>query len=82
MNYNTLQLSDPNMFAPVQNMTEEEAMEFAREQARSWRNLQLSLTDYIVSIPDHPEKEANIAYRQALRDWPLASDFPAAKPTL
>tara|TARA_R110001632_G_scaffold2730_1_gene12111 strand:+ start:2642 stop:2959 length:318 start_codon:yes stop_codon:yes gene_type:complete len=49
---------------------------------RSWRNEELSNTDYIVPLIDHPDHTATLAYRVALRDWPSTSDFPDTKPTL
>jgi len=51
-------------------------------EARDWRNQELSATDYIVPLTDHPDHAATLAYRVALRDWPSTSDFPDAKPTL
>jgi|SRR5690606_28440742 len=49
---------------------------------RTWRNAQLSATDYL-TMPDYPLTEAAraelYAYRQALRDWPQASGFPIAE---
>ena len=50
--------------------------------AREWRDAELRNTDYIVQIPDHPQKSAYTTYRVALRDWPSTSDFPGTKPTL
>jgi len=38
MNYNQLHESDPYTYPPIGDMTEEEAMELARQEARSWRN--------------------------------------------
>ena len=50
--------------------------------AKDWRNKELKSSDWIVQIPDHPEKAAHTAYREKLRDWPSTSEFPATKPTL
>ena len=52
------------------------------QTARDWRNAELKATDYIVQIPDHPEKAAYTTYRVALRDWPSTSDFPGTRPEL
>ena len=52
------------------------------QTARDWRNAELIATDYIVQIPDHPERAAYITYRVALRGWPASSDFPGTKPNL
>jgi len=50
--------------------------------AKLWRNEELSKTDHIVPLTDHPDHAATLAYRQTLRDWPSTSDFPETKPTL
>jgi len=53
------------------------------EIAREWRNQELVDSDWMMSIPDHPQFEAYKTYRTKLRDWPASeSDFPDTKPTL
>ena len=47
-----------------------------------WRNLELLISDWIVKIPDHPQRAAYITYRAALREWPATSDFPLIRPEL
>lgn len=46
---------------------------------RGWRNAQILGTDYLVT-PDYPLSDGQrtelYAYRQALRDWPAAGNFP------
>ena len=59
-----------------------ETQEDREEKARAWRDRELSNTDYIVYVTDHPQHSDYMAYRVALRDWPSTSDFPATKPTL
>ena len=54
----------------------------AEEEGRMWRDSELSATDYIVPLSDHPQRDAYIAYRTALRNWPSTEDFPATRPTL
>ena len=54
----------------------------AEEEARQWRDGELSSTDYIVPLTDHPQHAAYMTYRVALRDWPSTADFPDTKPTL
>ena len=54
----------------------------AEETERTWRDSELSATDYIVPLSDHPQRDAYIAYRTALRNWPSTEDFPATRPTL
>jgi hypothetical protein len=54
----------------------------AEEEGRTWRDSELSATDYIVPLSDHPQRDAYIAYRTALRNWPSTEDFPATRPEL
>ena len=54
----------------------------AEEAARMWRDMELSATDYIVPLTDHPQHAAYMAYREALRDWPSTDSFPATRPEL
>ena len=53
-----------------------------RGDARSWRDMELLATDYIVPLTDHPQRDAYMTYRQNLRDWPSTSNFPDTKPTV
>ena len=59
-----------------------ETQEDINNSAKLWRNEELSKTDYIVPLTDHPDYATTLAYRQTLRDWPSTSDFPDTKPTL
>ena len=54
----------------------------AEEEGRMWRDSELSATDYIVPLSDHPQRDAYITYREALRQWPSTEDFPATRPEL
>jgi len=54
----------------------------AEESARMWRDSELTATDYIVPLTDHPQRAAYMTYRQALRDWPSTADFPDTRPVL
>ena len=54
----------------------------AEETARQWRDGELSATDYIVPLTDHPQRDAYITYREALRQWPSTEDFPDNPPKL
>ena len=54
----------------------------AAVEARAWRDLELGVTDIVSGIADHPQHDAYIAYRVALRAWPSTGDFPATKPVL
>ena len=62
--------------------TAEEIEEAAAEEARQWRDGQLSSSDFIVPLSDHPQRAAYMTYRTALRNWPSTDAFPATKPTL
>jgi len=52
----------------------------AEEEARQWRNIKLSSTDYIVPLTDHPQHAAYISYRESLRSWPSTDSFPDTRP--
>ena len=54
----------------------------AEEEARQWRNGELSASDFIVPLSDHPQRAAYMTYRTALRNWPSTEDFPETRPTL
>ena len=54
----------------------------AAEEARQWRDMELSSSDFIVPLSDHPQRAAYMTYRTALRNWPSTDAFPATKPTL
>ena len=54
----------------------------AEEEGRMWRDSELSATDYIVPLTDHPQRDAYITYREALRQWPNTDSFPATRPEL
>ena len=51
-------------------------------QEKMWRDLELSATDYIMPLSDHPQRDAYITYREALRQWPSTDSFPATRPEL
>ena len=54
----------------------------AEVTARMWRDMELSSSDYIVPLSDHPQRAAYISYRESLRSWPSTDSFPATKPIL
>jgi len=64
-----------NFAAPVKSQEEIEA------EAKTWRNFELSSTDFIVPLTDYPNHASWITYRQELRDWTATEDFPNIKPT-
>jgi len=51
-------------------------------EARQWRNGELSSSDYIVPLSDHPQRAAYMAYRESLRAWPSTAAFPDTRPVL
>tara|TARA_R110000744_G_scaffold223986_1_gene342621 strand:- start:201 stop:497 length:297 start_codon:yes stop_codon:yes gene_type:complete len=54
----------------------------AEEEGRMWRDSELSATDYIVPLSDHPQRDAYITYREELRQWPSTDAWPATRPEL
>ena len=54
----------------------------AEDAARIWRNAELESTDKAAQTPDWPNRDNILTYRQALRDWPSTSNFPATRPEL
>lgn len=52
----------------------------AEEEARQWRDAELSFTDQAAQTPDWPNRENILTYRQALRDWPATDAFPDTRP--
>ena len=50
--------------------------------ARAWRDGELIDTDQAAQIPDWPNRDNILAYRQVLRDWPATADFPDTRPEL
>ena len=54
----------------------------AAEEARMWRNGELTSTDTAAQTPDWPNRDNILLYRTALRNWPSTSDFPATRPEL
>ena len=54
----------------------------AAEAGRMWRDVELSSSDYIVPLSDHPQRAAYMTYRESLRAWPSTDAFPETRPTL
>ena len=52
----------------------------AEEEARQWRDGELSSSDFIVPLSDHPQRAAYITYRESLRAWPSTDSFPDTRP--
>jgi len=68
---------------PVPQESDEVKAEIAILEGRAWRDAELNRTDRFVSVTDHPDHTAIIAYRVALRNWPGTDSFPSGtKPTL
>ena len=64
------------------DLTPEPVEPTAEEEARTWRNGELSATDTASQTPDWPNRDNILTYRTALRNWPSTSDFPATRPEL
>jgi len=62
------------------NRTAEQIIEDNINEAKKWRNTELSDTDWVLPVIDHPQHAQYLTYRQALRDWPIAESFPDTKP--
>ena len=78
-NFDSFELEVEPAPEPLSDEEELLALDFL---ARQWRDEELKTSDWIVQVPDHPQKAAYTTYRAALRSWPSTSDFPATKPTL
>ena len=57
-------------------LAEEDLLEYKKQEERGWRDAELAITDQIALIPDYPNKDAYLVYRQELRDYPSQPDFP------
>ena len=62
--------------------SESELLALKKREEREWRDYELQRTDALILLPDHPDKDNFTTYRQALRDWPSAGNFPDTRPTL
>ena len=81
MPYTIKQARSSDFYKNVQDSDEQKA-QFARFEARMWRDGELNRTDKFVTVTDHPDHTAIMAYRVALRNWPATNDFPDTKPTI
>jgi hypothetical protein len=62
------------------NRTAEQIIEDNINEAKQWRNTELSDTDWVLPVIDHSQHAQYLTYRQALRDWPETESFPDTKP--
>ena len=60
----------------------EQVLETQEVYAKQWRDAELTRTDILVAIPDHPQRAALLTYRADLRTWPSTDAFPSTRPTL
>lgn len=74
---NISDLNIKNKVEAIASMSEEQLLEYKKETEKDWRNKELSSTDWIVPITDHPKNAAYLVYRQELRDYPQQEDFPS-----
>jgi len=97
MIYNILSAADGNIINRINSSAEFVAANFehyelyvaptpaeptAEEEARQWRDGELSSSDTAAQTPDWPNRDNILTYRTALRDWPASDDFPDTRPTL
>lgn len=61
---------------PDDLLTADELLAKKTQKEKTWRNEELSSTDWIVPVIDHPKHSAYLTYRQELRDYPQQTDFP------
>ena len=54
----------------------------AEQEARMWRDMELTSTDQASQTSDWPNRDNILLYRTALRDWPSTADFPSTRPVL
>ena len=52
------------------------------EEARMWRDGELTRTDTFQLLDDYPNAANLTTYRAALRDWPSTTDYPDTKPVM
>lgn len=57
------------------------AYHWTEKEAKAWRNKELKMTDWIVSVTDHSDRDAYLEYRAQLRNWPNTDNFPFFPPT-
>jgi len=58
----------------------EQVLETQEVYAKQWRDAELTRTDILVAIPDHPQRAALLTYRTDLRAWPSTDSFPDTRP--
>ena len=63
-------------------VSEQDKLAITEADGRQWRDAELSASDFIVPITDHPQRAAYITYRESLRAWPSTADFPDTRPTI
>ena len=67
---------------PIPQESDEQKAEFARFEARMWRDGELNRTDKFVTVTDHPDHAKIMDLRIRLRNWPSTDSFPDTRPTL
>lgn len=73
---NISDLNTRNQVEAIASMSDEQLLEYKKETEKDWRNKELSSTDWIVPVVDHPKHADYLVYRQELRDYPQQEDFP------
>jgi len=65
-----------NFIHPDDLLSPEELLDKKTKIEKIWRDYELSSSDFIVPLIDHPKHAAYLVYRQELRDYPQQADFP------
>jgi len=68
--------SDDTFSPPNTLLTEAEILNKKIQEEREWVKSELEASDYMAPIKDHQYYYAYVVYRQALRDYLVAPDFP------
>jgi hypothetical protein len=65
-----------NFIHPDDLLSPDELLAKRTQIEKKWRDSELSASDFIVPLTDHPKHAAYLVYRQELRDYPQQADFP------
>lgn len=68
--------SNGDFIFPESLLSSEEMLSRKEIDERQWRDYELTSTDFIAPLTDHPKHAAYLVYRQELRDYPQQADFP------
>jgi hypothetical protein len=78
--YETLVWLDDRILKPTKEELEQLYDDLLKDEMREERNQLLKDSDY-TALPDYPNREAWLSYRQELRDFPTVWSFGVPFPT-